>query len=281
MRVGMAQTSPKLGDVRTNLTEMLNLMNEYKGKTDLLIFPELSLTGYSLKDQLYDVALTLDSSEIQEICQVSKDLNINVMFGFVEEGKGNRIFNSAAFIKDGKVSSVQRKVYPTTYGIFEEGKYFAKGKSVKSDQLQEFNTSMLICNDLWHPSLPHIAAHNNTSLLVGMINSPEGGLGSKYSSSIGWERVGQFYAGVYGCYVAIVNRVGTEGDIRFFGNSKVIDPFGQVIEQCPHNEEAIKICEIDRRIVKEVRRILPIMRDEDINLTLRLYKEIAKSENED
>lgn len=281
MKIGMAQTSPILGDVRANLTKMLEIMKDHQGKVDLLIFPELSLTGYSLKNQLYDVAIALDSPEMLEVCQASSDLNMNVMFGFVEDGTGNRIYNSAAFIKAGKVSSVQRKVYPTTYGIFEEGKYFAKGKKVKTDQLQKFTTSMLICNDLWHPSLPHIAAHKHTSLLVGMINSPEGGLGSNYSSSIGWERVGQFYAGVYGCYVVIVNRVGEEGDVSFFGNSKIIDPFGQVVEQCPFNDEVTQICEIDYDKVKEVRRILPIMRDEDINLTMRLYKEIAISENDD
>lgn len=280
MRLAMAQTNPVLGDVKANLTKMLELMDEYSGQADLLVFPELSLTGYMLKNQLYDVAITVDSPEMEAVCQASKELNINVMFGFVEDWTGNRIYNSAAFIKDGEVNSIQRKIYPTTYGIFEEGKYFARGKKVRTSTMNPFTTSMLICNDLWHPSLPHIAAHKHTSLLVGLINSPEGGLGSTYSSSIGWERVGQFYAGIYGCYVVIVNRVGQEGDISFYGNSKVIDPYGHVIEQCPFNDEATQVVELDIQKVKELRKILPIMRDEDIELTLRHYKEIATDEND-
>lgn len=281
MKIAMAQTSPILGDVEANLTKMLDLMYEYKEKADLLIFPELSLTGYTLKNQVYEVAIKPDSKEIKQVCEASKSIGIDVMFGFVENGKGSRVYNSAAYIKDGELSSIQRKIYPTTYGIFEEGKYFARGKKVKIDYSQAFTTSMLICNDLWHPSLPHIAAHKHTSLLVALINSPEGGLGSTYSSSIGWERVGQFYAGIYGCYVVIVNRVGEEGDISFYGNSKVINPYGQVIEQCPFNDEATQICELDYQKVKELRQILPIMRDEDIDLTMRHFQEIAISENSD
>ncbi|NSL53311.1 nitrilase-related carbon-nitrogen hydrolase [Calidifontibacillus erzurumensis] len=281
MKIAIAQTNPKPGDIRRNLEQMLNFMKELKGQTDLLIFPELSLTGYSLKDQLYEVAISPDSPEMKEICQVAKETNIDCIFGFVEAGKGDQIFNSAALIKNGSVSTIQRKIYPTTYGIFEEGKYFARGKKVKVDQIKEFTTSMLICNDVWHPSLAHIAAHQHCSLLVALINSPEGGLGSKFSSAQGWERVGQFYAQIYGCYVVLVNRVGKEDDISFYGNSKVIDPFGQVVVQCPFKDEAIQICEIEYRHVKEVRRVLPTMRDEDIDLTIRHLQDIARSEYED
>ncbi len=281
MRVTMAQTNPVFGDVQENLENMITLIYQYKNETDLIVFPELSLTGYLLKEKVYDLAITIGSQEIKQICEVSRETGINVMFGFIENGKGTRVYNSSVFIKDGEVSSIQRKIYPTTYGIFEEGKYFARGKKVKVDELQDFTSSMLICNDLWHPSLPHIAAHKHCSLLVCLINSPEGGLGSTYSSSIGWERLGQFYAGIYGCYVIIVNRVGEEEDKSFYGNSKVIDPYGQVVDQCPFNDESTQTCEIDYSKVKEIRKILPIMRDEDVDLTIRHYQEIASQENAD
>ena len=136
---------------------------------------------------------------------------------------------------------------------------------------------MLICNDMWHPSLMHIAAHFNTSLLIGLINSPEGGIGPDVSSSIGWERVGQFYATVYGCYVALVNRVGTENDLNFYGNSKVIDPYGKIIAECPFGEPSVQICEINMHEVKNARKQLPIIRDEDVHITLRHYAEIANN----
>lgn len=277
MKLGIAQVAPAFGDVHANLTKMIDIMQENKGKADLLMFPELSLTGYDLKHQLFDVAITADSEEIKQVCEASKKMGMNVIFGFVEKGKGEQIYNSAIFIKNGQISSIQRKIYPTNYGVFEEGKYFARGKKVKVDQIDSFTSSMLICNDLWHPSLPHIAAHHHTSLLIGLVNSPEGGLGSKYSSSAGWERVGQFYASVYGCYVAIVNRVGSENDINFYGNSKVIDPYGNIILQCPYGDPAVEFCEVDYKKVKEIRTLLPIIRDEDANLTMSHYKEIIEN----
>lgn len=277
MKLGIVQTAPVFGDVQKNLSEMLHIMREFKGKADLLIFPELSLTGYDLKEQLYHVGLTPDSKEIKQVCEVSKETGVNVVFGFVEQGKGEQIYNSAMMIRDGKVYSVQRKLYPTTYGIFEEGKYFSKGKRVHVAEIDSFTSSMLICNDMWHPSLMHIAAHFNTSLLIGLINSPEGGIGPDVSNSIGWERVGQFYATVYGCYVALVNRVGTENDLNFYGNSKVIDPYGKIIAECPFGEPSVQICEINMHEVKNARKQLPIIRDEDVHITLRHYAEIANN----
>jgi predicted amidohydrolase len=275
MRLGIAQVAPVFGNMEANLSEMISIMEKNKGKVDLLVFPELSLTGYDLKERLYEVAITTESDEIMQVCKTSEELGINVVFGFVEQGKGDQIYNSAMMIKGGKVASVQRKIYPTTYGIFEEGKYFSKGKKVNVQQIDSFTSCMLICNDLWQPSLPHIAAHHHTSLLIGIINSPLGGLGSQYSSSEGWETVGKFYAGLYGCYVALVNRVGKENEISFYGNSKVFDPFGQIIAQCPFGESSLQICEIDTRLVREIRTLLPVIRDEDVHVTMKHYQEIA------
>lgn len=276
MKLGMVQVAPVFGNVEANLNEMINIMRKHKGKVDLLIFPELSLTGYDLKERLYDLALTTDSKEILQVCQASEELGMSVVFGFVEQGLGDQIYNSAMMIKDGQVCSVQRKLYPTTYGVFEEGKYFSKGKKVQVQSMGAFTTSMLICNDLWQPSLPHIAAHHHTSLLIGLINSPEGGLGSQYSSSAGWETVGKFYASLYGCYVALVNRVGNENDISFYGHSKLIDPYGRIIAQCPYGEPSVQIAEIDPSFVREIRTLLPVIRDEDVHVTMRHYQEISK-----
>jgi predicted amidohydrolase len=275
MRIGMAQTNPTLLDVEANVKNTIDLMQRYNHDSDLLIFPELSLSGYLVRDRADEVALSLDSPELNSICEASKDLNVAVMLGFVEQGKGDVVYNSAAFIQDGSIKTVQRKIYPPTYGIFDEGKYFAKGKDVKVEEFGPFDVTMLICADLWHPSLFQIASHKHTSLLIGMINSPEGGLGSTYSSSIGWERVGQFYSSIYGCYVVIVNRVGMEEGLNFFGNSMILDPFGNVVERCLFNEEEVRISEIDIKQVKSLRKILPTMRDEDIHFTIRQLSKIT------
>lgn len=276
MKLGISQTAPVFGDIQANLDYMLNIMQNYSGKVDLMVFPELSLTGYDLKEKLYDVAISLDSEVIETVCETAKKTNLNVVFGFVEQGENEQIYNSAIFIKDGNISSVQRKIYPTNYGMFEEGKYFSKGKILQVDKIGEFTSSMLICNDAWHPSLPHIAALKNSSLLLCLINSPVDGISSNYSSFEGWERVGKFYASIYGCYVALVNRVGNENGIKFFGGSKIIDPYGEIVAECPYDVPSVQIVDISYQKVKEVRRLLPIVRDEDIHLTLEHYQSILR-----
>ena len=111
MKIAMGQTYPVLGKIDINLRVMLDQMEEYSKKgVELIIFPELSLTGYLLQGQLYNVAISSDSPEMIEICRASKELNISVMFGFVEEWKGGKIYNSAAFIKEGSIRMIQRKL---------------------------------------------------------------------------------------------------------------------------------------------------------------------------
>lgn len=275
----MAQTNPILYDVQANIQKTIALMEAAHTRADLLVFPELSLTGYLLKERTDEVALTTDSYEFKELCRASRDLQMGVMIGFVEEGKGCMYYNSSAYIHHGEVKMVHRKIYLPTYGAFEEGKYFAKGQDVQVMSCGSFDISMLICADLWQPSLVQIPFYKHTSLLVGMINSSEAGLGNTYSNSLGWERVGQFYASMYGCYVVLVNRVGQEDSFSFFGNSLVFDPFGQVLERCKYHQEDLKICTIDFNEVKKLRKILPTLRNDDLHFTIRQLTKVAENES--
>ncbi|MDQ0337406.1 putative amidohydrolase [Caldalkalibacillus uzonensis] len=267
MRLAMAQTQPVLGDVQHNLKHLLQTMEIHQGKADLLIFPELSLTGYMLQEKAYEVALALDATEMRLIKEASRDLNMGVVFGFVEKSDDDILYNSAALVHEGRLMTVHRKVYPVTYGLFEEGKVYGRGRKVTVVPFGNFKATLLICNDLWHPSLVQLCAYRHASLLIGLVNSPQGGLGQRYSSAEGWERVGRFYATIYGCYVVLVNRVGVEKGVSFYGRSLLIDPFGQIVESCPFDQEDYKMVTIDRREVFEARRLLPTMRDEDLLFT--------------
>ena len=95
----------------------------------LVLFPELSLTGYTLRDLAWDVAINpFQNKIIAPLLEKSRKISIAV--GFVESGAHYGIYNSAMFLEDGEIKHIHRKIYPPTYGMFEEGRYFGVGKTV-------------------------------------------------------------------------------------------------------------------------------------------------------
>ena len=145
---------------------------------DLVVFPELSLTGYFLRDMVPDIGLPVGCSEIADLCQAANDTD--VVFGFVEQSPQFRFYNSAAYAEGGALRHVHRKVYLPTYGLFDEQRYFAAG-----DRLCAFNTSrfgrvgMLVCEDLWHLSAAAIMQAEEVDVLICLANSPAAGYRTK------------------------------------------------------------------------------------------------------
>ena len=152
VRVALAQIAPKLGDLKANLEKHLDLMA--RGRTEgagLVVFPELSLTGYLLKDQTPDVARTLDSPDLKPLLEASGE--VDVLVGLVEEGEGHRYYNSAVYLSGGAVVHTHRKLQLPTYGMFDEGRDFAAGHSLRTADVPFGRIGVLICEDVWHS--PH------------------------------------------------------------------------------------------------------------------------------
>ena len=125
IRVAIAQINPKLGDLAANLALYEEKIRQgVKERADFLLFPELSLTGYYLRDTVPSVALTMKSPEMKTLGQLSRELPF--VAGMVEESADHRFFNSAIYFEDGEVRHVHRKVYLPTYGMFDEQRYFAR-----------------------------------------------------------------------------------------------------------------------------------------------------------
>ena len=125
-RVGIAQITPKLGDVELNLA----IYRQYVEKASrencqLVLFPELTVTGYFLKDLVPDVALKLDSPEINGLKMLSR--KVSLIAGLVEETPDFKFYNSAVYFEAGEIKHVHRKVYLPTYGMFDEQRYFSRG----------------------------------------------------------------------------------------------------------------------------------------------------------
>src|SRR5438477_12001136 len=126
-RVILAQVEPTLGNISANLeTHLAEIESAVEARADVVLFPELSLTGYFLRDQTAEVAMDLDAPALVKLCDRSREISIAA--GFVERGRDGRAYNAVAFFEDGEIVEVHRKVHLVTYGMFDEGRDFACGE---------------------------------------------------------------------------------------------------------------------------------------------------------
>ena len=279
LNVALAQIDTRLGVVSANLEKHLDYVKEAKG-ADLLIFPELSLTGYVLQDLVPSVVTRphADDPIFNELLKASKD--IDMIVGFVEEDKRHRFFNSSAYLSKGEILHVHRKVYLPTYGMFDEGRYFAWGDSIRAFDTRFGRVGMLICEDFWHASPPYLLWLDGADLLYFISVSPSRGLDSEGSlESARWvEHIAQAYASLFTTFVANTNRVGYEDGLNFWGGATAYDPNGELIAKGPYFEEAITHAELDLDEMHRTRARLPLLRDERTTLVQRELARILEEQ---
>lgn len=272
MRVSLAQVDMEPGDYDTNLPKIKRIIDEQRGQTDLLVFPEYTFSGYQTGQAVYDSALRVDHDIFQELVSYTK--GITVAMGFIEETGAFNFYDSLAFLSDGKIQSIHRKIYLVNYGAFEERKHFSVGPRHESLQMGTFRVTPFICADVWNPALVHLAGSDRAHIFVFSACSPTQGLGSRLSTRESWHRMNQFYASMYGVYVLFVNRVGDDNGLEFWGGSQIVDPFGTVIAQARIGEEDLISAEIDLAEVREARTVLHTVRDEDLGFIRRRLDDV-------
>ncbi|HLV45186.1 MAG TPA: nitrilase-related carbon-nitrogen hydrolase [Aggregatilineales bacterium] len=277
IKLGVAQTDAVLGDVEANLARHLEFVKQAREQdVDLLVFPELSLTGYSLQDLTYHAAIRPNgSSEVfKPLLEASRDLDLVV--GFVEEDPRHRYYIAAAYLSQGEVVHIHRKVYLPTYTLFEEGRFFALGEDIRSFETRFGRVGMLICEDFWHASPPYLAWLDGADILILTSASPGRGLDEgDVPASVRWvERVTQAYAGLFTTFVVHANRVGVEDGAIFYGGSLVYNPDGELVAKAPTFDEHLLTATLDLNQLRRARMRLPLLRDERAGLTVRTLQRI-------
>lgn len=267
--LALSQINTHLGDIETNLEKHLKVASEAQSSgAELLIFPELSLTGYALQDLTPEVARhpTAEDPIFQQLLKVSK--KIDLVVGFVSEDQRHRFFISAAYLSEGEILHVHDKVYLPTYGLFDEGRFFAWGDRVCAFDTRFGRVGILICEDFWHASPPYLLWLDGADLMVFTSASPGRGLSVEPQlESARWvEHINRAYASVFTTFVAHSNRVGYEDGLNFWGGSTVFDPDGRLIAKGPYHEEALVLAEIDLKQLHRTRIRLPLLRDERTSL---------------
>ncbi|MEW6400933.1 MAG: nitrilase-related carbon-nitrogen hydrolase [Chloroflexota bacterium] len=279
LNLALAQIVTKLGDVQSNLEKHLEYIKQAKSeKADLLVFPELSLTGYVLQDLVSTVAHkpTEDDPVFRPLLKASQDLDLVV--GFVDEDNRHRFYIASAYLSGGRAVHVHHKVYLPTYGLFDEGRFFAWGDSVRAFDTRFGRVGMLICEDFWHASPPYLLWLDGADIMLFSSASPGRGLTDKEKlDSARWvERVTRAYASMFTSFVAHSNRVGFEDGLLFWGGAVAYDPNGELVAQGPYFEEALTCAQLDLNQLRRTRARLPLLRDERTNLTMSELQRILQ-----
>lgn len=281
INVGLAQISPKLAEVRSNCELHLSFVERAaQQNVDLLVFPELSLTGYTVQDAVRDVAHRASPSDPLMNAMLEASRRLDLVVGFAEIDDRERFFTASAYLSQGKIVHVHHKVYLPTYGLFDEGRYFDLGDSVRAFDTRFGRMGLLICEDFWHISPPYLAWLDGADVLLLTSASPGRGLNDddRLASSRFVETVNQSYAALFGNFVIHSNRVGFEDGMSFWGGSTIFDPDGQLIVKAPYFEEALTVTPIDLAQIRRSRARTPLLRDERPELVLReLNRILARS----
>ncbi len=280
--VGLAQIRPTLGNLQANLRIVRDAVREAKGRgCDMVVFPELSLTGYTLRDMVPVVAMHDAHEAVQDIAALSKD--IAVVVGYVEESRHPFFYNTALVCDGGAPVHRHRKVYLPTYGMFDEVRYFARGDRFRAFETRFGRTGILICEDAWHLSAGLILSLDGADILINLSNSPARGVttDARLDAARAWENLNRTYATYFCSYLIFCNRVGTEDGVTFWGGSEVIDPEGNVIAKAKYFDEDFITAELDLDAVRRARMYTPIARDEALDLTRRELERIARERERD
>jgi predicted amidohydrolase len=275
--LGLAQINTHLGDVQANLEKHLEIVSQARQKgADLLVFPELSLTGYVLQDLVSSVARrpSPEDAIFRPLLQVSRELDLVV--GFVDEDQRHRFFIAAAYLSQGEVVHVHHKVYLPTYGLFDEGRFFAWGDAIRAFDTRFGRVGILICEDFWHASPPYLLWLDGAELLLLTSASPGRGLNQEAQlESARWvEHINRAYASLFTNFVVHANRVGYEDGLNFWGGSTAFDPDGELIAKGPYHQEALTLAELDLNQLHRTRARLPLLRDERTALVQRELERI-------
>ena len=283
VKVGLAQMYPKLADVAFNLDQHLDAVERAKSDdVELLIFPELSMTGYQVQDLVPEVAMrpTADDTRFKPLLDASKALDMVV--GFVHEDTRNRFYIADAYLSGGEVVHIHHKLYLPTYAMFDESRYFAQGNSVRAFDTKFGRIGMLICEDFWHMSPAYLLWMDGADILILNSSSPGRGLDteSRLSGSRWVELVNQAYGSMFTSYILHCNRVGYEDGKVFWGGSSVVDPNGEFLTHGIYFDEALITQEIDLNQLHRTRARLPLLRDERPSMVQRELARILAEHHE-
>jgi len=268
--VALVQFSPKRCDKEHNIRTMKEWVERTRQhEADLVIFPELSLTGYACRDLFYNLAEPIDGPSVKAIENIARDNGVHIIFGMPEQAAAEGIiYNSCILIGTTGFLGRYRKMHLPTATVFEEKRYFRPGYEPTVVSTSIGKIGLTICYDLFFPEIVRVLAAEGTELVVCISVSP--GVRKDY-----FETFTKARAMENSVFLAFVNRVGIEDGLQFWGGSRLLNPNGEVLARAKYDLEDLVVAQVDYGDLRRVRTFLPTLRDLRPDLLKRLYEKAA------
>ena len=252
----LAQTGPRLGNKERNLKQISEQAARARKKNvDLLIFPELHLTGYTMRDEVSHSAESIPGPSTRKVEKEAKEHSVHVIFGMPEESEVKGVIhNTAVFVGPKGLIGRYRKIHLPTHSVFEERRYYRPGQEAPVFKTDMGTIGLNICYDLYFPELTRLQALQGAQLVVCISASP--GLRRRFFEGFCLSRAME-----NAVYLAYVNRVGIEEGLQFWGGSRVIAPNGSVLAQCKYDVEEFQTLKVDLDEVSRARVFIPTIKD--------------------
>jgi predicted amidohydrolase len=257
IKLALCQISSKRENKEANLQkiEKLTLKAKQQG-ADLAIFPELSLTGYVVLDQIYELAETIPGPTTAKVEALAKKTGMHIIFGMPElsEKTQGTIFNTAVFVGPQGLIGKYRKMYLPTHSVFEEKRYFRPGYEPAAFQTDLGKIGLTICYDVFFPEVFRLTRLKGAQLMVCISASPA--VRRNYFEILTSARALENTA-----YLAYVNLTGVEDGLQFWGGSRLVAPTGDVVAKAKYDEEDFVVADVDFGELRTAETFIPTLRD--------------------
>jgi predicted amidohydrolase len=271
IKLALAQISSKRENKKANLQKIEEFTIKAKEQdSDLVIFPELSLTGYVLHDQVYELAEVIPGSSTEKVEALAKKTGMHIIFGMPElsEKTEATIFNTAVFVGPTGFIGKFRKMYLPTHSVFEEKRYFRPGYQTAVFNTPVGNVGLFICYDIFFPEVCRLTRLKGAELMVCISASPavRRGYFQVFTAARALENT---------AFLAYVNLAGVEDGLQFWGGSRLVSPTGNVLAKAKYDEEDLVVCEVDYRDIRPAEAFIPTLRDlrPELFEQLKIYSE--------
>jgi len=268
--VALAQTSSNVGDKEHNIKEMEKKIRQAKrNRANLVIFPELALTGYVVRDLAYELAEPVPTgSSVSQIIDISKRENVHVIFGMIEQSAkaGAVLHNTAILVGPRGFIGKYQKMHLPTHSVFEEKRYFRQGYQTPVYETRIGKLGMIICYDIYFPEVTRLMRLKGAQLIACISASPSTRRGF-------FEALTMARAIENTVFLAFTNLVGLEDGLQFWGGSRLIAPSGNIIAQAKYDEEDIVLAKINFSDMKRLEAFVPTLRDLRPELFIALKEE--------
>jgi predicted amidohydrolase len=274
LTAGVCQIASEIGNIESNIRKHLAAIDEARTKAvDMLLFPELSLTGHTAQREVLSLSRYRGDPLIKRLADAAGGMLVIV--GLIEEGPAAQFYNTALGVKSGQIVFIHRKINIPNYGDINEGQHFASGRYVETFPLTSpWCGGLLICADVWNPALVWLAALHGATCLFVPISSAIEAVGAEFDNPRGWDTTVRYCAMMYGMPLLMANRVGREENLNFWGGSRILDPFGHELARAGKDEELV-VATLDFEDVRKARYLLPTVRDSNLALVVREVNRLA------